>query len=194
MPKRRSHSETFWQTARPGVIRCKGTRPNGEQCKREAEPGSVVCDQHDGAAPQVRRRAAERVMMTTDLAAVTLIELITDTSVPYGVRLKAMQDVLDRGGLQAKQVIEIGPKADDPVESLFKALLDSPDGLAAPVIAGELSAPASVPDPAQEAVDRLEESWQPDAEVLRPELFGKRGPHQMSEAKTPKHIRDGLDL
>lgn len=173
--RRRSHSETFWSSAPASVVRCNATRPNGEQCKREAEPGSVVCDQHGGAAPQVRRRAAERVMMTADAAAAAMIEMMNDKSVPYGVRLKAMQDVLDRAGLQAKQVIEIGPKADDPVEKLFQSLLEEPDALAPPgVVAGEV---AAAPDLAQEAVDRLEESWQPDAEILRPESFGVVGPH-----------------
>jgi hypothetical protein len=48
----RSHSEARWAQLHPTVIRCNGTRPNGDRCKREAEDGSVVCDQHGGAAPQ----------------------------------------------------------------------------------------------------------------------------------------------
>jgi hypothetical protein len=40
-----------------------------QQVQAEAEDGAVVCDQHGGAAPQVRRRAAERLIMTADQAA-----------------------------------------------------------------------------------------------------------------------------
>ena len=65
----RSHSEERWALLPEAIVRCNGTRPNGGRCKREAEDGAVVCDQHGGAAPQVRRRAAERLIMTADQAA-----------------------------------------------------------------------------------------------------------------------------
>ena len=61
------------------VIRCNATRPNGSRCKREAGDGAVVCDQHGGAAPQVRRRAAERLIMTADQAAQMLVKMMEDT-------------------------------------------------------------------------------------------------------------------
>jgi hypothetical protein len=67
--RRVSHSEARWAQLPPTVIRCNATRPNGGRCRREAEDGAVVCDQHGGAAPQVRRRAAERLIMTADPAA-----------------------------------------------------------------------------------------------------------------------------
>jgi hypothetical protein len=67
--RRRSHSDARWALLPPTVIRCNATRPNGSRCKREAEDGAVVCDQHGGAAAQVRRRAAERLIMTADQAA-----------------------------------------------------------------------------------------------------------------------------
>ena len=41
--------------------------------------GAVVCDQHGGAAPQVRRRAAERLIMTADQAAQMLVKMMEDT-------------------------------------------------------------------------------------------------------------------
>jgi hypothetical protein len=52
--RKRSHSEARWALLPPTVIRCNATRPNGSRCKREAENGGVVCDQHGAAAPQVR--------------------------------------------------------------------------------------------------------------------------------------------
>ena len=49
--------------------RCTATaRSSGERCKRTAPPGSRVCRAHGGAAPQVRRKAAERVATDQALA------------------------------------------------------------------------------------------------------------------------------
>jgi hypothetical protein len=80
----RSHSEERWALLPETILRCNGTRPNGTRCKREAEDGAVVCDQHGGAAPQVRRRAAERLIMTADQAAQMLVTMMEDTDVPFG--------------------------------------------------------------------------------------------------------------
>ena len=84
----RSHSDARWELLPPTVIRCNATRPNGARCRREAEDGAVVCDQHGGAAPQVRRRAAERLIMTADRAAENLVRMMEDGEVPFGVRAK----------------------------------------------------------------------------------------------------------
>ena len=89
--RRRSHSEARWPLLPPTIIRCNATRPNGSRCKREAEDGAVVCDQHGGAAPQVRRRAAERLIMTADRAAENLVRMMEDREVPFGVRAKIAQ-------------------------------------------------------------------------------------------------------
>jgi hypothetical protein len=111
----RSHSEERWQLLPPTVIRCNATRPNGGRCKREAEDGAVVCDQHGGAAPQVRRRAAERLIMSADHVSQKLLEWLDDPEVPYRVRAEIAQDVLDRAGLIATQVHQIIPMTEDPI-------------------------------------------------------------------------------
>jgi hypothetical protein len=49
----------------------------------------VVCDQHGGAESQVRRRAAERLIMTADHAAQMLVQMMEDTEVPFGVRARS---------------------------------------------------------------------------------------------------------
>jgi hypothetical protein len=123
----RSHSEQRWALLPDTIVRCNGTRPNGGRCKREAEPGAVVCDQHGGAAPQVRRRAAERLIMTADQAAQMLVKMMADTEVPFGVRAKIAQDLLDRAGLVAAQVHKIVPITDDPVIAFFEGLLSDPN-------------------------------------------------------------------
>jgi hypothetical protein len=130
MPKRRSHSESRWALLPPTIVRCNGTMVNGGRCKHEAEPGSVVCDQHGGAAPQVRRRAAERVIMSADEAAQKLVEWMNDDEVPFGVRAKIAQDLMDRAGLVATQVHQIVPSTtDNPVLLMYQRLLCDPANL-----------------------------------------------------------------
>lgn len=191
------HSEEWWATAPPGVFRCQGSVRAGTQCQRESEAGAAVCNMHGGAALQVQRRAAERMRMAADQMLDRLMKMVDDPLVADGVRAKIAQDLLDRAGLAATQVHKVVPATEDPVEALFKTLLADPQGLAehhqlesGVVVQGE------VVDAAQEAIDRLEESWIPDAEVrpLRPADFGKQGPHQMSRPNPPKHIREGLGL
>ena len=123
----RSHSEARWPLLPPTMIRCNATRPNGSRCKREAEDGAVVCDQHGGAAPQVRRRAAERLIMTADQAAAECwSEMMEDTEVPFGVRAKIAQDLLDRAGLIATQVHQIIPTTEDPIMRFFEEAFSDP--------------------------------------------------------------------
>ena len=123
----RSHSEERWALLPGTVVRCNGTRPNGSRCKREAEDGAVVCDQHGGAAPQVRRRAAERLIMTADQAAQSLVRMMEDTEVSFGVRAKIAQDLLDRAGLIATQVHQIIPTTEDPVMRFFEGIFSDPN-------------------------------------------------------------------
>jgi hypothetical protein len=87
----------------------------------------VVCDQHGGAAPQVRRRAAERLIMTADQAAQMLVKMMEDTGVPFGVRAKIAQDLLDRAGLIATQVHQIIPTTEDPIMRFFEEAFSDPN-------------------------------------------------------------------
>jgi hypothetical protein len=122
----RSHSEERWALLPETIVRCNGTRPNGGRCKREAEDGAVVCDQHGGGAPQVRRRAAERLIMTADQAAQMLVKMMADTEVPFGVRAKIAQDLLDRAGVIATQVHQIIPTTEDPIMRFFEGVFSDP--------------------------------------------------------------------
>ena len=87
----------------------------------------MVCDQHGGAAPQVRRRAAERLIMTADQAAQMLVRMMEDTEVPFGVRAKIAQDLLDRAGLIATQVHKIVPTTEDPIMRFFEDAFSDPN-------------------------------------------------------------------
>jgi hypothetical protein len=86
----------------------------------------VVCDQHGGTAPQVRRRAAERLIMTADRAAQMLVRMMEDRDVPFGVRAKIAQDLLDRAAVIATQVHQIIPTTEDPIMRFFEGVFSDP--------------------------------------------------------------------
>jgi hypothetical protein len=109
------------------LVRCNGHMVNGGRCRREAEPGSVVCRLHGGTAPQVRRRAAERLIMSADHASQKLLQWLDDPEVPYRVRAEIAQDMLDRAGLAAAQVHKIVPAEDDPVLQFFRDAFSDPN-------------------------------------------------------------------
>lgn len=88
--------------------RCTARRRNGEPCRNWAMLGTNVCRMHGGAAPQVRRRAQQRILEASDKAAARLVELMQDTKVPYAVQLAAARDLLDRAQLAGRQEIEMG--------------------------------------------------------------------------------------
>jgi hypothetical protein len=130
-----SHSEARWALL-PHMIQCNGHLVNGGRCRREAEPGSVVCRLHGGAAPQVRRRAGERLIMGADHAPQKLLEWLDDPEVPYRVRAEIARDMLDRAGLAAAQLHKIVPIHADPVLAFFDGILEQ-DGLTAAAAALE---------------------------------------------------------
>jgi len=56
--------------------------------------GSVVCNKHGGAAPQVRRKAQERILMAQDDAASLLVKFMSDKDVPYAERRRCAEFLL----------------------------------------------------------------------------------------------------
>ena len=83
---------------------------------------------------------------------------------PFGVRAKIAQDLLDRAGLVAAQVHQIVPTADDPVIAFFEGLLSDPSNWE-----------QNPPQPAIEerVIDRPDADVEPDehieAETVEPE-------------------------
>jgi hypothetical protein len=177
--RKRSHSEARWPLLPPTVIRCNATRPNGSRCKREAEDGAVVCDQHGGAAPQVRRRAAERLIMTADHAAQMLVKMMEDTEVPFGIRAKIAQDLLDRAGLASSQAIKIVPAEDDPIMRFFEDAFSDPNNWV-----------KNTPQPAVEerGLDRPHPDAEPEEEILEAEILGE--PQGEPATDTPPRVAE----
>ena len=76
--------------------RCKATsKGSGMQCRQPAIPGGTVCYYHGGGAPQVRQKAAERLMALQHPAISRLEKLIAQEEFPT-VAYAASRDVLDR--------------------------------------------------------------------------------------------------
>lgn len=79
---------------------CRATsKATGKPCGRTAEPGATVCRYHGGAAPQVKRKAALRLLELVDPAIATLARTMTDNTAPHAARLRAAENVLDRAGV-----------------------------------------------------------------------------------------------
>jgi hypothetical protein len=52
--------------------------------------------------------------------------MMEDTEVPFGVRAKIAQDLLDRAGVIATQVHQIIPMTEDPIMRLFEEAFSDP--------------------------------------------------------------------
>ena len=65
-------------------------KSSGNQCRRDAISGGTVCQVHGGAAPQVKRKAAERIAEARDSALEALTGLIADGKVDARVALDAV--------------------------------------------------------------------------------------------------------
>jgi len=79
---------------------------SGQRCRKEAIKGATVCRNHGGSAPQVRAKAAQRLLEAADPAAAYLVSLVRDKSAAHNDRKGAAIAILDRAGLSVKQVIE----------------------------------------------------------------------------------------
>lgn len=200
----RSHSEQWWaNNAPPFAVRCQGSyKSTGGQCRHDAVDGAVVCDQHGGASPQVLRRAAERIQMTADDAAQRLVEWMNDPAVEMRERVKIAQDMLDRGGLGAAQLLKIMPVAEDPIERLFQSILSEPEGT---YDAAALEARRALETTRQAELAELIGTFpgDEDDEIIDAEIVEDDGvvvpmrrdaPKPRNPTAPPKHIREGLGL
>jgi hypothetical protein len=125
-PTYRQWTDEWWENvAGPEIVRCVGHKKNGNRCKHAALNGANVCAYHGGRAPQVQQRAKVRIQMATEMAAKELLGMAADTSIPEGVRLSAIKDILDRGGLSIRQGVDIEVSA-KPFEKVFTKIVSGP--------------------------------------------------------------------
>jgi hypothetical protein len=79
--------------------RCKAKKQSGDPCGAWAIKGATVCHAHGGSAPQVRRKARERLLEGADPAAALLNEQVKDKKLSAADRRSAAVAILDRAGL-----------------------------------------------------------------------------------------------
>jgi hypothetical protein len=89
------------------------SKRSGELCGNYAMKGQRTCAFHGGKTP-VALEKAKRAIERADLAlrgltpkAVAILEGLLDTGASEAVVLGAAKDILDRGGLKAKDRIEV---------------------------------------------------------------------------------------
>ncbi|GAA4376873.1 hypothetical protein [Nocardioides caricicola] len=78
----------------PTAERCIARNRFGERCKKYPIEGATVCASHGGAAPQVRRKAQERIMMAQDDAASLLVRALSNEKIPFAERRRCAEFLL----------------------------------------------------------------------------------------------------
>ncbi len=114
MPSEDVYSDDWWLD-RNDQNRCVAVRKNGERCLKPANRGMTVCRTHGGAAPQVQRKAKQRLELAADRMARELLGMATGAE-SEAVKLNAIRDALDRAGLGAKTEVSVELK---PYERLM---------------------------------------------------------------------------
>lgn len=107
---------------------CTAKKKDGTPCKRSPIKGGTVCMSHGGAAPQVRRKANERLLQGVPKMLSELKRLATEENMPSNVRLAAIRDWLDRAGIGESDKHELTinvPKWEGALEGVLVDLGDA---------------------------------------------------------------------
>jgi len=115
VPREDAYSDDWWLD-RNDQNHCVAIRRNGERCLNPANRGTTVCRTHGGGAPQVKRKAKERLELAADRMARELLGMATGAK-SEAVKLNAIRDALDRAGLGAKAEVTLELK---PYELLLQ--------------------------------------------------------------------------
>lgn len=95
-------------------------------CRNDAIRGGNVCRMHGGSAPQVKKKAAQRIMEAADDAAGLLVLFMEDSKNDIKVRTQIAQDLLNRAGFAGKQTISVEtPRWEDVASSILVDLGES---------------------------------------------------------------------
>ena len=93
--------------------------------------GTNVCRMHGGAAPQVRRRAQQRLDEASDVAVQRILAIMNDRKISASVRLSAARDVLDRAGIVSAKHVDVAVEMQSWERIIQKVVVtydDEPDG------------------------------------------------------------------
>jgi hypothetical protein len=111
-----------WARSAHPERRCTAHKKDGDRCKNAARLGTNVCDFHGARAPQVKRKARQRIEEAADRMACELLRMATDDNVADSVKLAAIRDALDRAGLAAKNAVEVEVGPPKPYESILETI------------------------------------------------------------------------
>lgn len=88
---------------------CSARRTNGLPCKNAPMKGSVVCARHGGLAPQVKKKAKERLMELVHPAISELYRILHNPETDDAVKVRAATAILDRTGFRPGMVLQVEP-------------------------------------------------------------------------------------
>ena len=113
-----------WSISNVPERQCTAHKRNGDRCKNAAIRGGAVCGWHE-AHSAVKAKARLRLEMASDRLARQLLNMTSDPNVADPVKLAAIKDALDRGGIQAKTavLVEVSTK---PYELVFDSISAGP--------------------------------------------------------------------
>ena len=94
---------------------------SGEQCRKSAIRGGTVCETHGGSAPQVRRKAALRLLELVDPAISTLAREMVQAD-KSADRQRAANSLLDRAGVPRTATVIDGESAKSLLVDRINAL------------------------------------------------------------------------
>lgn len=122
--------------------RCTATsKQTGNRCRRYREPGATVCRVHGGAAPQVRKKAALRLLELVDPAVAVLAREMVNAD-RSSDRQSAANSILDRAGVARKtETVAVDAARQTLVERLIALRSETGDtgSAASAVVQGELA-------------------------------------------------------
>jgi hypothetical protein len=111
-----------WSKSSVPHRQCTAHKKNGDRCKNAARRGTNVCDFHGAKAPQVKRKARQRIEEAADRLAAELLKMATDDHVSDSVKLAAIRDALDRAGLAARTAVEVEVGPPKPYEAILERI------------------------------------------------------------------------
>lgn len=108
-----------WSNYAEPQRRCRAHKKNGEQCGNASILGSTVCRYHGGASKHVKQAARARIENATDRMAKELLGMAIDPDMAPAVKLSAIKDALDRGGLKAPETVVLSAGQQSGFEEIF---------------------------------------------------------------------------
>lgn len=102
---------------------CTAKNRQGERCKRSPVSLSNVCTVHGGKAPQVRKKAAQRLLALID-PAISVLHHEMETAETSKDRQAAANSILDRGGVPRTRSVVDDESARDLLIDRIIALRD----------------------------------------------------------------------